>query len=212
MHRLRQVCEEVFHCAWRLQMTLRIGIQQSSRAVQRSLMAKAGEGIKEWLLLLSGIAHTVRGKQRQAKVARAIDASPVGEFLFPAQMTPQFDKDIPSAEASQRRAGVGRVLHQRHHAIRKQGKIFPSRAPFPLRRPQMHAGKQAAEVLVSLPALHQHGNPSAISKRYIAAHQRTQTRLPGRLIETRRPIHSITITKRHSLIAEIGRMGHQVLG
>ncbi len=170
-HRLRDVAKELRHLLARLEEALGVQRQLPPGRLERRLVADAGEHVVERAILRRREAHAVGGHHRDVKRGRQRDQRLVVGLLVPDEMPLQLQVDVRPAEQADQ--AIHQAAHavapaaqrlapdERHHPGGVAVQLVERQRPLALRRPEVHARQQAAEVLVALAGFDEEGEAEA---------------------------------------------------
>ena len=166
-HRLRQIAEERRHVGRRLEIPLRVRRKAPARARQIRVVMDAREHVEQRAPGRRREAHAVGGDDRHAKGRRQIDERAVVGFLVPVEMTLQLHVHAMPAEQSDEAieqpadavaAAVERgAADERDEPARAPVQLLQRERAFALRRAELHAGDEAAQVAVPVLAFAENG-------------------------------------------------------
>ena len=158
--RFGTIGKQLRHHLGRLEVALGISCQPSSRGIERRVVPHAGEHVEERTLGRRGAPHVVGGDDRHAKRARQLGQRRVLTFLVAQEMALQLDAHVAATEETDQPieqstdAVMPRIEHgparERHEPGGEAVELLERERPFSLWRAQLHAGHEAAEILVAL--------------------------------------------------------------
>ena len=160
-----QVRKQSGHLGRAPEVPLALRGEEAARAVERRVVADAGEDVVELLVLLPRVAHAVGGKEREPQPPRDIHERLVAPLLLPETMPLELDVE-PSREdraepfeqrprrvgpAPRERASDGRLVAARRDVqpLRVRGDLFERDRGLALRLAERAGGDETAEVLDS---------------------------------------------------------------
>jgi len=192
---LGQIGEQARHFSGRFDVALRVTFQQSAGIGEGDVIAHAGEDVKQFALLGSGVGRAVGGDERDAEVARAVDRGLIVGLFFALVVALQLGvKMLASEDIEQSLAGMARDAQQ---SARKLGDLGESSGAFALFGAQLHAGDQAAKILVTLAGLGEQRVGMAVGAGDFGTDMGPQSGLLHSHVEPRRAIDPVAIDDGH---------------
>ena len=228
-HRLGAVREEPLHHPAALHEVLAVAREQPARGLERGVLADAREHVEQRAVPARDQLGLVGGERGQAQ-PRGLAAQPlVARLLRAAQVALQLREDVgaavdadeplealaPGIRARARQRGRHRTAApagQADEAARELGQLLERGGAFPLRRAHLHAGQQAAEVLIPLAIFHQQRQPAAVGQRDLRAHQRREAEPVAGAIEPGRAVDAVGVQQRDGGLLEPRRALGQRFG
>ncbi len=150
-----------------------------------------------------GVGGAVGGDQRDAETAGAFDDGLVARLLFAMVVALQFGVEVVAAEDVEQ-ALVG-MAGEADEAAGEFGDLFEGGGAFALFGAQLHAGDQAAEVLVAFASFDQQRIGDAVGAGDLGADVRADAGLLGGHVEARRAVDAVAVDDRHGGHAELAR-------
>ena len=207
---LRQVREQARHFGGRLDVALRIAFEQPAGLRKRRFVADAGEHVEQFALRGSRVGHSVSGHQRNAEPPRAFDNHPVARFFLAVVMALDLGVDVAASEdIEQPLAGMARDADQ---AAREFGELVERGRAFAFFGAQLHAGNQAAEVLIAFAGFSKQGIGGAVDAIDFRADMRADPRFLRGHVEARSAVDAVAVHQRHGRHAEFRARAGQFLG
>ncbi len=102
---LGKIVEEAAHGAGASHLTLRVGLQETARFIERDMMADGREHIQHFAFVLRGIANAVGRKDGQTQALGDAERRLVAGLFGTVAVTLQFHVDVAAAE------DVDQLLH-----------------------------------------------------------------------------------------------------
>ena len=167
------------------------------------------------------MADSIGGQQRQGQFARDLQRRLIARLFFAAEMPLQFHIYVVVTEKTAKlQDALRRLLHpslaermrqgtffaagQADQSRSASGELLRANPAFAFLRVQLHMRDQAAEVLISGAALHEHRVAPSGRCRDLRAHMRLERELIGGQMKTRGAIHAVAIHERHGPHAVFG--------
>ena len=157
--RFGKIGEELRHHLGRLEISLGVSCQPSSRGIERGVMPHAGEHVEERSIGRRRATHIVGGDDRHAKPAGELDQRRVLTFLVTQEVALQLDAHVAATEQTHQsieQAPDAVMAHIEQRPTRERDEpggealeLLERKGAFALWRAQLHARHEAAEVFVA---------------------------------------------------------------
>jgi hypothetical protein len=197
--------------------------------VEVRLLADAREHVGHRPAPRTRVERLVGRHQRQARVAgephqaaeiallRAVEvALHLDEAAVAAEDPAQPIEDSPRllVVAARHRGGqrATAAAGEAHETPGVRGEIVEPDAPRPLRRGELEAGDEPAEVAIAVAVLDEHGQPRAVVERHLATDDRPHAGVLGRAMKASGAVHPVAIDQGDGGHPDARGLGHQRFG
>ncbi len=206
----RQIGEKARHFGGRFDVALGVTFQQPAGIGEGDVIADAGENVEEFALLASGVGRAVGGDERDGEVARAVDGGLIVGLFFALVVALNLGiKMLAAEDIEQALAGVASDAEQ---AAREFGDLRKCRGAFALLGAQLHAGDQAAEILIALAGFGKQRIRMPVGASNLGADMGAQSGLLRGHVEARRAVDAVAVHQRHGRHIELRAGAGEFLG
>ncbi len=174
------------------------------------MVADAGEDVEQLALRGNGVSGRVGCDDADAEPAGALDQRLVLRFFL--AMVVALDLGVETMAAEDIEQALIGVAGEADQPVREFGKFRGRGRPFALGRAQLHAGDQAAEVLVSGARFHQQRVSASVGAGDLAADVGAEAGLLRRHVEADGAVDAVTVHNRHGRLVELRAARGEFLG